>query len=272
MELAKIKFLAMLAALLLGVGLFVFCYRKVYSYFRFRKGHLKALGIYHEKRKKFVDPVTKAIREKVVSSTLGIRQERSNIVLTSYNPALSANDFSERLKPNIEHILGVRIEHVSSRKPRLPWRQREIVLHVESFAELLAMKDCPRNLEPGQYWLGKTATGEHLVLDLRKGDFSLGIFALAGAGKGNSIMAVADSFLESWIRTTGNHFYRLLILDAKGTDFHSLLRKYSGSKSLNPIFIEELREVTTILFLACIQLFWRLLRSFVLLFKISILR
>lgn len=86
------------------------------------------------------------------------------------------------------------------------------------------MTDCPKNLEPGQYWIGKTAIGEDLILDLKKGDFSLGIFSLAGGGKGNSIMAVASSFLNTWIQTTGSHFYRVLILDAKGTDFHGLIK------------------------------------------------
>lgn len=62
------------------------------------------------------------------------------------------------------------------------------------------MTDCHKKLEPGQYWLGKTAIGDDLVLDLRKRDFSLWIFSLPGGGKCNSIMAVASSFLETWIQ------------------------------------------------------------------------
>lgn len=245
-SIVKMKLFAMLTALLIGVGLLAFLYRKIKNHFRFRKSQLKALGIYHEKRKRFTDPATKAIREKVISSTLNIHQEQSNIVLTKYNPAFAIPDF-ERLKPNLEHILGIKIEHISSRQSRVPWRQAPIILHTESFKDFLSMTDCPKNLEPGQYWLGKTAIGDDLILDLRKGDFSLGIFSLAGGGKGNSIMAVAHSFLEPWVQATGSHFYRVLILDAKGTDFHGLIKKYPGTKSLNPIFLDELREAVAIL-------------------------
>lgn len=245
-SIVKMKLFAMLTALLIGVGLLASLYRKIKNHFRFRKNQLKALGIYHEKRKRFTDPTTKAIREKVISSSLKIHQEQNNIVLTKYNPAFAIPDF-ERLKPNLEHILGIKIEHISSRKSRIPWRQAPIILHTESFKDFLSMNDCPKNLEPGQYWLGKTAIGDDLILDLRKGDFSLGIFSLAGGGKGNSIMAVAHSFLEPWVQATGSHFYRVLILDAKGTDFHGLIKKYPGTKSLNPIFLDELREAVATL-------------------------
>ena len=78
----KMKLFAMLTALLIGVGLLAFLYRKIKNHFRFRKSQLKALGIYFEKRKRFTDPNTKAIREKVISSTLKIHQEQNNIVLT----------------------------------------------------------------------------------------------------------------------------------------------------------------------------------------------
>jgi hypothetical protein len=245
-SIVKMKLFAMLTALLIGVGLLAFLYRKIKNHFRFRKSQLKALGIYHEKRKRLTDPNTKAIREKVISSTLKIHQEQNNIVLTKYNPAFAIPDF-ERLKPNLEHILGIKIEHISSRKSRVPWRQAPIILHNESFRDFLSMTECPKTLEPGQYWLGRTAIGEDLILDLRKGDFSLGIFSLAGGGKGNSIMAVASSFLDTWKKATGTHFYRVLILDAKGTDFHGLIKEYPGTKTLNPIFLDELREAVLIL-------------------------
>lgn len=240
-SIVKAKLFAILIALLFGVGLLVFFYRKIKNHFRFRLKHLKELGIFFENRKRFTESGTKAIREKVISSSLGIHQEKNNIVFTKYNPAMAIPDF-ERLKPNLEHILGIKIEHISSQTSRLPWRQAKIILHTESFKRVLSMSECPTGLEPGQYWIGKTAIGDDLILDLRKGDFSLGIFSLAGGGKGNSIMAVASSFLDTWVRATGSHFYRVLILDAKGTDFHGLIKKYSGTKSLNPIFLDELRE------------------------------
>lgn len=245
-SIVKAKLFAMLTALLIGAGLLAFLYRKIKNHFRFRKSQLKALGVYFEKRKRFTDPNTKAIREKVISSTLKIHQEQNNIVLTKYNPAFAVPDF-ERLKPNLEHILGIKIEHISTRNPRLPWRQPQIIFHTESFKETLSMTECPKNLEPGQYWLGRTAIGEDLILDLRRGDFSLGIFSLAGGGKGNSIMAVASSFLDTWMKATGSHFYRVLILDAKGTDFHGLIKRYPGTKTLNPIFLDELREAVATL-------------------------
>jgi hypothetical protein len=245
-SIVKMKLIAMLIALLCGVGLLVFLYRKIKNHFRFRLKHLKALGIFHEKRKQFADPQTKAIREKVVSSTIKIRQEESKIILAEYNSAFSVGEF-DRLKPNLEHILQIKIEHISSRRSRFPWRQAEIILHTESFNESLSMNDCPKGLQPGQYWIGKTALAKDLILDLLKGDFSLGIFALAGGGKGNSIFAIVSSFLDTWIQFTGNHFYRVLILDAKGTDFHGLINKYPGTKSLNPIFVDELKEAVATL-------------------------
>ena len=246
-EIVKMKMFAILIALLLGAGLLVLFYRKIRNYFRFRLRHLKALGIYHERRKQFIDPQTKVIREKVISSSLKIHQEENNIVLTGYNPALSAQDFSGRLKPSIEHILGIKIEHVSSRKPKLPWRQREIIIHTESFSETLSMDDCPKNLKPGQYWLAKTAIREDLTLDLMKGDFSLGVFAFSGGGKGNVIIVTVISFLDTWVKVTGSPFYRVVILDAKGTDFNRLIKKYPGTKSLNPIFLNELKEAASTL-------------------------
>jgi len=242
----KLKLFAILIALLIGVGLLAFFYGKIKKHFRFRMKDLKELGIFFEKRKRFTDPSTKAIREKVISSSLGIHQVQNNIILTKYNPAMAIPDF-ERLKANLEHILGIKIEHISSQRSRLPWRQAKIILHTESFKNVLTMNDCPKNLEPGQYWIGRTAIGDDLVLDLKKGDFSLGIFSLAGGGKGNSIMAVASSFLDTWIQATGTHFYRVLILDAKGTDFHGLIKKYPGTKSLNPIYLDELREAVATL-------------------------
>lgn len=241
-QLAKIKLLAILFALLLTAGLLVFLYYKIKNYFRFKLRHLKALSIYHERRRKFIDPETKVIHEKITSSTLKIYQKRNKIILIDYNPALSVQDFSERLKPSLEHVLEIKIAHVSSRKSKFPWRQREIVIHIESFSDILSMSDCPKNLVPGQYWLGKTAMGEDLILDLIKGDFSLGVFALAGGGKGNSIMTVASSFLDTWTKESGDPFYRVLILDAKGTDFHSLIKNYPETRSLNPIFLNELKE------------------------------
>lgn len=243
--LAKMKMLAVLVTSLVVVGLLAFFYRRIRNYFRYRMKDLKALGIYHEKKKRFIDPATKVIREKVVASRLKIYQDKNNIVLAKYNPSMAVPDF-ERLKENLEHIWDKKIEHISARKPKLPWRQREIVFHTESFNRTLAMTDCPQSLEVGQYWLGKDALGDNLSLDLRKGDFSLGIFALAGGGKGNSIMAVASSFLDTWIKHTGEQFYRVLILDAKGTDFHSLIKKYNA-KSLNPIFLDELEEAVATL-------------------------
>lgn len=245
-SIVKLKLFAILIALFIGVGLLVFLFLKVKKHFRFRLKDLKELGIFFEKRKRFTDPNTKSIREKVISTTLGIHQEQNNIVLTKYNPAMAIPDF-ERLKPKLEHILGVKIEHISSIKSKIPWRQAPIILHTESFKKSLSMTDCPKTLEPGQYWIGKTAIGDDLVLDLKSGDFSLGIFSLAGGGKGNSIMAVVSSFLDTWVQATGSHYYRVLILDAKGTDFHGLIKKYPGTKSLNPIFLNELREAVATL-------------------------
>jgi len=241
----KIKFLTIAIALSLLVGLFF--YRRIKNYYRFKLKHLKSLGIFYEKKKYFNDSTGRAIREKVISSTIKIYQDKSRIILARYNPAMAIPDF-ERLKPNLEHILRIKIEHISSRKPRLFfWRQQEIVLHTESFKESIALDECPSDLKPGQYWIGKTAIGEDLTLDLMRGDFSLGIFALAGGGKGNAIMAVVSSFLDTWKKACGTHFYRVLILDAKGTDFHSLIKKYPGTRSLNPIFLDELKEAVAIL-------------------------
>jgi len=239
------KIVAVLVASLFGVGLLVFYYQKIKNHFRYRMKDLKALGLYYEKKKLFIDPSTKVIREKVIASRIKIYRDKNNIVLAKYNPKLAVLDF-ERLKEHLEHIWDKKIEHISVRNPRFPWRQREIVFHTESFKQTLAMTDCPRNLEVGQYWLGKNALGDDLILDLRKGDFSLGIFALAGGGKGNSIMAVASSFLDTWIKNTGEQHYRVLILDAKGTDFHSLIKKYNA-KSFNPIFLDELKEAVAVL-------------------------
>jgi hypothetical protein len=242
---AKMKVIAVMMASLLGVGLLIYLYRKIKNYFRYRLRDLKALGIYHDRKKRFIDPTTKAVREKVISSRLKIYQDKNNIVLAEYNPAMAVPDF-ERLKENLEHIWAKKIDHISARKPRLPWRQREIIFHIESFNRVLTMNDGPKNLERGQYWLAKTATAKDLVLDVMRGDFSLGIFALSGAGKGNAIYTVVSSFLEPWIRHTGDPFYRVLILDAKGTDFHALIKKYNA-KSLNPIFLDELKEAVAIL-------------------------
>lgn len=243
--LAKMKIIAVMMASLIGVGLLIYYFLKVKNYFLYRLRDLKALGIYHERKKRFIDPNTKIIREKVISSRIKIYQDKNNIVLAEYNPAMAVPDF-ERLKGHLEHIWAKKIDHISARKPRLPWRQREIIFHIESFNRILTMNDCPNNLECGQYWPARTATGKDLVLDVLKGDFSLGIFALSGAGKGNAIFTVASSFLEPWIKNTGEQFYRVLILDAKGTDFHSLIKKYDA-KSLNPIFLDELKEAVTIL-------------------------
>jgi hypothetical protein len=245
LALAKAKAIAVMMALLIGVGLLIYFFRKIRNYFRYRAKDLKALGIYHERKKRFIDPHTKTIREKVISSRLKIYQDKNNIVLAEYNPAMAVLDF-ERLKENLEHIWAKKIDHISARKPRLPWRQREIIFHIESFNRVLTMNDGPKNLERGQYWLAKTATAKDLVLDVMRGDFSLGIFALSGAGKGNAIFTVVSSFLEPWIRHTGDPFYRVLILDAKGTDFHALIKKYNA-KSLNPIFLDELKEAVAIL-------------------------
>lgn len=245
LALAKMKVIAVMMALLFGVGLLIYIYRKVKSYFRHRLRDLKALGIYHDRKKRFIDPHTKTIREKVVSSRLKIYQDKNNIILAEYNPAMAVPDF-ERLKENLEHIWAKKIDHISTRKPRLPWQQREIVFHIESFNDVLTMNDCPNDLKLGQYWPARRATGENLILDILKGDFSLGIFALSGAGKGNAIFTVVSSFLEPWIRHTGEPFYRVLILDAKGTDFHALIKKYNA-KSLNPIFLDELKEAVAIL-------------------------
>lgn len=243
---ARVKLIAILTALLLSVGSLVFVLRKVHSYFRFHKKHLKALGIYHEKQKRFTDPKTGAIREKSVRSSLGIYRDKNKIILTEYNSAMAVPDFETR-KDNLEHILGVKIEHISSRNPLFPWRQPEIIFHLESFKKTITMADCPDNLDLGQYWLGLTSLANDLILDLLKGDFSLGIFGLSGSGKGNAIYSVVDSFLSPWVKRTGHHFYRVLILDAKGTDFHGLIKKYPDTKSLNPIFLDELKETVTIL-------------------------
>ena len=71
-SIVKLKLFAILIALPIGVGLLAFFYRKIKKHFRFRLKDLKELGIFFEKRKRFTDPNTKAIREKVISSSLGI--------------------------------------------------------------------------------------------------------------------------------------------------------------------------------------------------------
>ena len=92
-SIVKLKIFAILIALLFGVGLLVFFYRKIKKHFQFRMKHLKELGIFYEKRKRFTDPETKAVRDKVIASTLGIHQEQNYIVLTKYNPAMAVLDF-----------------------------------------------------------------------------------------------------------------------------------------------------------------------------------
>lgn len=76
-SIVKAKLSAILIALLFGVGLLAFFYRKIKNHFRFRLKHLKELGIFYEKRKRFTESGTKAIREKVISSTIGIHQEKN---------------------------------------------------------------------------------------------------------------------------------------------------------------------------------------------------
>jgi hypothetical protein len=54
---------------------------------------------------------------------------------------------------------------------------------------------------------------------------------------------------ETWIEKTGELPYRPIFLDAKGTDYIPLIKRYEkwGAKTLNPIFIDELREAVELL-------------------------
>lgn len=116
--------------------------------------NLSVSSICHEKRKLFTDPNTKASREKVISSTLKNHQEQNNLFLIKYISAFAVPDF-ERLKPKLKHIFGIKIEHVSTRKPRFPWRLLQIIFQTHSFKEILSMTDCHKNWNQANIGLAK---------------------------------------------------------------------------------------------------------------------
>lgn len=225
--------------ILIATGFFVFG-RRIYLSQKYRLKALRALGFYQETRRQFADPKTGVIKERVVKSKIKVRWSRNRLEFSKYNIAFSLADF-ERLRPNLELLFGRKFEAISSERRWIPFLQPKIVLFAESFVSTLTVNECPP-LEPGQAWLGKTGLGEHLILDIiNKFQFSLGIFSQAGGGKGNAIASFIVSFFEAWLKKFGKHPYEFIVLDAKGTDYLSLLKKYEG-QTYNPIFVDELKE------------------------------
>lgn len=68
LALAKMKVIAVMMASLLGVGLLIYLYRKVKNYFLYRLRDLKALGIYHDRKKRFI-PVNPLIKDIYTATT-----------------------------------------------------------------------------------------------------------------------------------------------------------------------------------------------------------
>ncbi len=223
--------------------------RKLFLQSKYHHKELKALGFFREQTKAFVDPKTGVVRERVVKATLKVRWQQNKLIFSRYNWAFSKNEF-ERLKPNLEHIFRKKIEVISSEKSFLPWLQPKVILHTEAFKEIILLSESPKNLKPGEYWLGKTSLAEELVNDtVEKFQFSLGIFSPAGGGKGNALFTAVSTLCDTWIEKTGGLPFRTLFLDSKGTDYLSLIKKYEKweARTLNPIFIDELKIAVEVL-------------------------
>jgi len=237
------------SGIFLGAIALLILIRKIWLSKKYHYKSLKALGVFRETTKTFIDPKQGVVRERVVKSTIRVKWHKNRLIFSHYNLAFSKADF-ERLKENFEHIFRKKIEAVSSEKSFLPWLQPKIILHTEAFKEVLLLDEAPKNLKPGQYWLGKTALGDDLILDtVEKFQYSLGIFSPGGGGKGNALVTVVSTLCETWIKETGELPFRPLFLDSKGTDFLSLIKKYEkfGAKTLNPIFIDELKTAVEVL-------------------------
>ncbi len=235
-------------AVLVGATVFLFA-RKLFIANKYHHKELKVLGLFRETTKTFVDPKTGVVRERAVKSSIRAKWQKNKLIFSRYNLALSALDF-ERLKPNLEHIFRKKIEAVSSEKSWSPFLQPKIIIHTESFNEVVLLDEAPKSLKAGEYWLGKTALDEDLVLDtVDKFQFSLGIFSQAGGGKGNALYTAVSTLCDTWIERTGELPFHLIFLDSKGTDFLPLIKKYEkwGAKTLNPIFIDELKEAVALL-------------------------
>lgn len=241
--------LTMVLGVFLGtIALFVIA-RKIILASRYHYKELKALGLFRETTKTFFDSKTGVMRDRVIRSNIKVRWQKNRLIFYRYNLSFSVGQF-ENLKSNLEHIFRKKIEAISSEKNWIPFSQPKIILHTEAFKEVLLLDEMPKNLEPGQYWLAKTALGEDLVLDaIQKFQFSLGIYGQAANGKGNAIFAAVSTLCDTWIQKTGELPYRLIFLDAKGTDYLPLIKKYEecGAKTLNPIFLNELRAAVELL-------------------------
>lgn len=231
-----------------AIALFYFG-RKFFIQSKYRHKELRALGFFREQTKTFVDPTTGVVRERVVKSSLKIRWKKNQLIFSRYNLAFSQTEFENR-KTNLEHIFRKKIEAITSEKSFLPWLQPKIIIHTEAFKEVVLLNEAPKNLKPGQYWLGKTALGDDLIIDtVEKFQFSLGIFSQAGGGKGNALASAVSTLCDTWIEKTGELPFRLLFLDSKGTDYLSLIKKYEKweARTLNPIFIDELKIAVEVL-------------------------
>lgn len=240
--------MTMALAFLAGAIVFHLARRLITSN-RYHYKELKALGLFRETTKTFIDPKTGAVRERAVKSTIRVRWKQNKLIFSRYNLSFSSVDF-ERLKPNLEHIFRKKIEAITSEKSWFPFVQARIVIHTEAFKDVVLLNEAPTNLKAGEYWLGKTALGEDLFLDtVEKFQFSLGIFSQAGGGKGNALYTAVSTLCDTWIERTGELPFRIIFLDSKGTDYLSLIKKYEkwGARTLNPIFIDELREAIELL-------------------------
>jgi hypothetical protein len=234
---------------ILGATALFYLVRKFVLASRYHHKELRALGVFREQTKTFVDPKTGAVRDRVVKATLKVRWQKNRLIFFRYNLAFSQAEF-ERLKPNLEHIFRKKIEAISSEKSFLPWSQPKIILHTEAFKEVVLIEEKPKNLKAGEYWLGLTSLAEDLVIDtVEKFQFSLGILSQAGGGKGNALYTAVSTLCETWIEKTGELPFRLLFLDSKGTDYLSLIKKYQKweARTLNPIFIDELKIAVELL-------------------------
>lgn len=233
----------------LGATALFYFGRKLFIASKYHHKELKALGFFREQTKTFVDPKTGVVRERIVKSTLKVRWKKNQLIFSRYNLAFSQAEFESK-KTNLEHIFRKKIEAISSEKSFLPWFQPKIIIHTEAFKEVVLLEEAPKTLKPGQYWLGKTALGDDLIIDtVEKFQFSLGIFSQAGGGKGNALASAVSTLCDTWIEKTGDLPFRLLFLDSKGTDYLSLIKKYEKweAKTLNPIFLDELKIAVEVL-------------------------
>lgn len=216
---------------------------------RYHYKELKALGLFRETTKTFTDSISGVVKERIVQSSVKVRWQKNKLVFYRYNLAFSVNQF-EALRPNLEHIFQKKIEAISSEKSWLPFCQPHIILHTEAFKDVLLLDEAPKDLKPGQYWPGISSLGKNIVLDaVEKFQFSFGVYGQAANGKGNAIYSMVHTLSETWIEKTGELPYKPIFLDAKGTDYIPMIKRYEkwGARTFNPIFLDELREVVELL-------------------------